>query len=41
MDDEIGRWMATRKAATSMEIIQGKTMAAEATNRSIWRALGD
>jgi hypothetical protein len=33
--------MATRKVAKVMEIIQGKTMAVEASNRSIWCALGD
>jgi len=35
------RWMARRKAATVMEIIQGKTMVAKAANRSIRRALRD
>ena len=40
MDDDIKRQTASARASV-MEILQDKPTAAEATDRSIWRALGD
>ena len=33
MDEEIKRWTALRKAALVLEIVQGKTMVAEASRQ--------
>lgn len=40
MDDDIKRRTASARASV-MEILQDKTTAAEAADRSIWRAPGD